>query len=65
MTEAQSILKGGLKSIVGIPEWVRAAVFCKTAGEDETAMKMAEFIADNMNATPEELLDEARRISGE
>ena len=44
---------------------VRAAVFCKVAGEDETAMKMAEFIADNMNATPEELLDEARRISGE
>ena len=64
MTEAQSILKGGLKYINN-PEWVRAAVFCKTAGEDETAMKMAEFIADNMNATPEELLNEARRISGE
>ena len=64
MTEAQSILKGGLKC-VSIPEWVSAAVFCKVAGEDETAMKMAEFIADNMNATPEELLDEARRISEE
>ena len=35
------------------------------AGEDETALKMAEFIADNRNATPEELLSEARRFSGE
>lgn len=64
MTEAQSILKGGLKR-VSIPEWVRAAVFCKAAGEDETAMKMAEFIADNRNVTPEELLNEARKISRE
>lgn len=64
VTKAQSILVGGLNRIEA-PEWVKAAAFCMVSGEDQMAMQMVEFIADHMNATPEELLDEARRISGE
>lgn len=62
LTKAQSILIGGLNR-VEVPEWVRAAVFCMVGGEDRTAMQMAEYIADNMGAQKEALMNEAKRIS--
>lgn len=63
-TKAQSILVGGLNHTEA-PEWVKATVFCMVSGDDQMAMQMVEFIADHRETTAEELLDEARRISGE
>lgn len=64
LTEAQSILIGGLNRVKA-QEWIKAAVFCMVSGDDLTTMQMAEYIADHLDAPEEAFLNEARRISGE
>ena len=49
---------------MGVQTGMGAAIFL-TAREDQQKTELLDYIADHRDATPEELLDEARRISRE
>ena len=63
MTETGKTLIHCLKSM-GVQTGMGAAIFL-TAREDQQKTELLDYIADHRDATPEELLDEARRISRE
>lgn len=62
MTEIGKTLTHCLKAM-DVSTGISAAIYL-TVGEDSQKMELLDFLADNRDATPEELLDEARRISG-
>lgn len=61
MTETGKRLTHCLKAM-GIPAGMGAAIFL-TAGGEEQKEEMLHYMADHREATAEELLDVARRIS--
>ena len=61
MTETGKRLTYCLKAM-GVPTGKGAAIFL-TAGEEEQKEKMLHYMADHREATAEELLDVARRIT--
>lgn len=63
MTETEKRLTHCLKAM-GISRGMGAAIFL-TVGEEEQQVEMLHYMADHREATAEELLDEARRISEE
>ena len=63
MTEIGKTLTHCLKAM-GVPTGMAAAIFL-TAREDQQKKELLDYLADHREATPEELLSEARRISGE
>ena len=63
MTKAQELLFHGLEDF-SVPKGMAAEIFVRLHEEDQQVQMMRYMVA-NEKATPEELLDEARRISGE
>ena len=63
MTEIGRTLTHCLKAM-DIPAGMSAAIYL-TVGSDGQKEELLNFMADNRTATPETLLAEARRISGE
>lgn len=61
MTETGKRLTYCLKAM-GVPTGMGAAIFL-TAGEEEQKEEMLHYMADHREATAEELLDVARRIT--
>lgn len=61
MTETGKTLTHCLKAM-GVQTGMGAAIFL-TARGDQQKTELLDYIADHRDATPEELLDEARRIS--
>ena len=64
MTEIEKRLTHCLKAM-GIPRGMSAAIFLTVGEEEQQQTKMLHYMADHREATGEELLNEARRISGE
>lgn len=63
MTKAQELLFHGLEDF-SVPKGMAAEIFVRLHEEDQQVQMMRYMVA-NEKATPEELLDEARRISEE
>lgn len=63
MTKAQELLFHGLEDFC-VPKGMAAEIFVRLH-EEEKQVQMMRYMVENEKATPEELLDEARRISGE
>lgn len=62
MTKAQELLFHGLEDF-SVPEGMAAEIFVRLHEEDQQVQMMRYMVA-NEKATPENLLNEARRISG-
>lgn len=62
MTEIEEVLFHGLEGFC-VPEGMAAEIFVRLR-EEEKQVQMLRYMISNETATPEELLDEARRISG-
>ena len=63
MTKAQELLFRGLEDF-SVPKGMAAEIFVRLHEEDQQVQMMRYMVA-NEKATPEDLLNEARRISGE
>lgn len=63
LTEAEELLIRGLKAF-GVRKGAAMEIALRMETEDQQVQMMRYMVA-NEKATPEELLDEARRISGE
>lgn len=64
MTEMEDLLIRGL-SCFGVRKGAGAEIFLRLKGQPETQERFMNYMADHRTATSEELLAEARRISGE
>ena len=64
MTETEKRLTHCLKAM-GILRGMGAAIFLTVGEEEQQQVEMLHYMADHREATGEELLNEARRISGE
>ena len=63
-TEMDNLLIRGLSSFK-VKNGAGAEIYLRLKNKPELQEQLMNFMADNRNATPEELLSEARRISGE
>ena len=63
-TEMDNLLIRGLSSFK-VKNGAGAEIYPRLKNKPELQEQLMNFMADNRNATPEELLNEARRISGE
>ena len=63
MTETQKLLFRGLEAF-RVPKGLAAEVFVRLP-EEEKQVQMMDFMVSHETATPETLLAETRRISGE
>lgn len=63
LTEAEELLIRGLKAF-GVRKGAAMEIALRMETEEQQ-YKMMDYMADHREATAEELLDEARRISGE
>ena len=63
MTKAQELLVHGVEDF-SVPKGMAAEIFVRLH-EEEQQVQMMRYMVANEKATPENLLSEARRISGE
>ena len=63
-TEMDNLLIRGLSSF-GVKSGAGAEIYLRLKNKPELQEQFMDYMADNRNATPEELLTEARRISEE
>ena len=63
MTETQKLLFRGLEAF-RVPKGIAAEIFVRLH-EEERQVQMMDYMVSHESATPENLLNEARRISGE
>ena len=64
MTEMDDLLTRCL-SFHGVRKGAGAEIYLRLKNKPELQERFMDYMADNRNATPEELLNEARRISEE